>query len=95
MLKIRLKRVGRRNLPFYRLVVTEASASTRGKFIETLGHFNPRLRSESLVINEDRVKYWMTHGAKPSPTAHNLLVDKSILSVPKLKATRAQKKPKT
>lgn len=83
MLKIRMQRTGRINQPSYRIVVTEHTASPKaGKFVEKLGTYNPA--SKERTINEDRVKYWMSVGAKPSDTMHNMLVSLGILSGKKI-----------
>lgn len=91
MLTIRLKRVGRTNLPFYRLVVIEKSKSRDGKFLESVGSFDPRDKQNSLKINADRVKYWISQGAEISPVVHNLLVDQKIVTGAKRSATRTHK----
>lgn len=94
MLKIRLKRIGRKNRPFFRIVVTEASTGPRGKSIEILGHFNPADKKNSTVLNIERIKYWLGNGAKASPVVYNLLVDQGAVSGPKKKATRKHKEEK-
>ena len=90
MLKIRLQRVGRINSPAYRIVVTEhARAATKG-LIEKLGTYNPKTKERA--VNEERVKYWLSVGAKPSDTMHNMLVSLGIIAgkkinvLPKFKA---------
>lgn len=92
MLKIRLKRIGRKNRPFFRIVVTEASTGPKGKSIEILGHFNPVAKKDSTVLNIERIKYWIGTGAKASPVVYNLLVDHGVISGPKKKATCTHKK---
>jgi small subunit ribosomal protein S16 len=83
MLKIRMQRTGRINSPSYRIVVVEHTASPKaGKFVEKLGTYDPR--SKQRTINEERVKYWMSVGAKPSDTMHNMLVSLGILSGKKI-----------
>lgn len=94
MLTIRLKRMGRRNKPFYRIVVMEAQRSTQGAYIETVGHFNPKQKFDSLVLKSDRISYWISQGAQVSPTVHNFLVDKDVIKGPKKKASRMSKKSK-
>ncbi len=75
---IRLQRVGRKNDPSFRLVVTEkARDSQSGDFVEILGSYNAR-RGEP-VINVERAAYWVGVGAQPSGTAHNLLVDAGVI----------------
>ncbi len=78
MLKIRLKRVGRKHDPSYRVVVTEKHRGPKsGKYIEKLGHYDARTNIKE--INADRVKHWISVGAQVSPTVHNLLVTEGIL----------------
>jgi small subunit ribosomal protein S16 len=71
MVRIRLKRIGQRNRPFYRIVVTEGMRSRDGKYIESIGHYNPR--DKALVVNKERADYWLSKGAQPSDTAKRLL----------------------
>ena len=79
MLKIRLQRTGRINQPAYRIIVTEhARAAKTGAFVEQLGTYNPTTKAHTL--NEERVKYWLSVGAKASGTMHNMLVRLGIVS---------------
>ena len=94
MLKIRLARVGRKNQPYFRLIVSEDSFDSFGKYLEILGSFNPRRKKETLKLKEERIKHWLEQGAKPSASVHNLLVDNDILKEPKLKATKKKQKKK-
>jgi small subunit ribosomal protein S16 len=78
MLKIRLKRVGRRHEPVYRLVATESTTGPKsGKQVEILGSYDPRF--DKVQFNAERIKYWLGVGAKASPTAHNILVGQKII----------------
>ena len=91
MLKIRLQRVGRINSPAYRIVVTEhARAATKG-LIEKLGTYNPKTKERS--INEERVKYWLSVGAQPSDTMHNMLVSLGIITGKKINILPKYKEP--
>jgi len=90
MLIIRLTRRGRRNDPSFRLVVTERSNPVKGKFLEELGFYNPKLKERS--FKKDRILYWLGKGAKASPTVHNLLVNETIISGPKVRAWRPKVK---
>lgn len=68
-LKLRMSRQGRKNLPFYHIVVADSRAARDGKFVEKIGVYDPRLPSDSdkrIVLNADRVKYWLSQGAQPS-----------------------------
>jgi small subunit ribosomal protein S16 len=80
MLKIRLQRVGRKAEPTFRLLLTDSKNSTKsGKFLEVLGNYDAR-KGEQSVFKADRITYWMSVGAQVSPTVHNLLIDKKVIS---------------
>ncbi|MBI5139295.1 30S ribosomal protein S16 [Candidatus Nomurabacteria bacterium] len=96
MLKIRLQRIGRKNDPSFRTVLTDSKNSTKsGKFLEILGTYNPKAGSKN--FENDRIKYWLGKGAKLSPTMHNFLVHdkvvegKKINVLPKKKPTGKRK----
>lgn len=90
MLRIRLTRRGRRNQPHFRVVLAEHYRPIKGRFIEILGSYNPR--SKELVVKEERVRHWLSLGAKASPTVNNLLVERKIIKAQKQKASRMKKK---
>ena len=78
MLVIRLQRVGRKNDPSFRVVVTRSTNGPKsGKFLEIVGNHNPRTDATSL--NAERIKYWISMGAQPSDTLHNLLITQKII----------------
>lgn len=78
MLKIRLKRVGRKNDPSFRLIVTDSRrAAKAAKEVEILGNYDARKGEPE--INAERVKHWLAVGAQTSATAHNLLLRKKII----------------
>ena len=78
MLKIRLQRVGRKNEPSFRLVLTDSKNSTKsGRFKEILGSYDARKSSDS--INADRVKYWLSQGVQATGSVHNLLLNHKII----------------
>ena len=87
-LAIRLTRKGAKKRPFYRIVVAEATSPRDGKFVEKIGSYNPMVdhdNKERLVIDAERVKYWMSKGAKPTLRVSKLiskdgLVDKPIIN---------------
>ncbi len=90
MLKIRLSRTGKKNYATFRLVLTEHTASAKGKAIEVLGSYNPH---KSIVqINPERIKHWLSKGVKLSPTVHNMLVDQKVIDGPKVMAWKPPKK---
>ncbi|MFQ5460235.1 MAG: 30S ribosomal protein S16, partial [Anaerolineae bacterium] len=66
MVKIRLRRVGAKKQPSYRLVVTDSRKPRDGRFIEIIGHYNPRTEPPTVVVQEDRALYWLSVGAQPS-----------------------------
>lgn len=70
MVRIRLRRMGLRNRPTYRIVVIDSRKSRDGKYIESLGHYDPR--TKQLDINRDQYKEWLTKGAQPSNTVSRL-----------------------
>jgi small subunit ribosomal protein S16 len=90
MLKIRLARVGKKKRPAYRLIVSEASRDTFGKALEILGHFNPF--TKVIEVKKDRILYWISQGAKPSPTVHNILIDQNVITGEKVKASKGRKR---
>ena len=71
--KIRLKRIGRRNKPFYRMVVMDSRNKRDGAAIEELGWFNPIEADKPYSLNEERILHWMKLGAQPSEAAHGLM----------------------
>ena len=78
MLKIRLQRIGRKNDPSFRAVLTDSKNSTKsGRFLEILGTYNPKAGEKKL--DADRIKYWMSQGAKCSDTMHNFLVHDKVI----------------
>ena len=79
MLKIRLRRVGAKKLPSYRVVVTDIRAPRDGAFIETIGNFNPLTEPETVVINEELALAWLRKGAQPSDTVARLLTKTGIM----------------
>lgn len=85
MLKIRLQRVGRKNIRTFRVVLTDSKNSTKsGRFQEILGTYD--LENDKKEIAADRVKYWISKGAKTSDTIHNFLIDKKIIAGKKINA---------
>jgi small subunit ribosomal protein S16 len=92
MLKIRLQRTGKRGQAYFRLVVTEHTTKPKGKYLEFLGSYDPH--KNEISVKADRVKYWLSVGAKLSETANNLLVGKGIIEGKKVKVWRPKKKGK-
>jgi len=79
LVRIRLRRVGAKKQPSYRLVVTDSRAPRDGRFIEIVGNFNPRTEPPLVEIDAERVKYWLSQGAQPSDAVARLLQQKGIL----------------
>ncbi len=73
MLKVRLQRFGAKRKPTYRIVVADARAKRDGRFIEIVGHYNPRTEPTTLHINEERARYWLGQGAQPTDRVIKLL----------------------
>lgn len=91
MLMIRLQRVGRRNDPSFRIVIVDSRRSTKsGNFIEVVGSYDPRKGEPQ--IKAERVKYWLSVGAKTSGTVNNLLVNAKIISGAKVHVSPNVKK---
>jgi len=96
MVKIRLRRVGSKKKPSYRLVVADSRAPRDGAFINIIGHYNPLTDPETVVIDEEKARYWLEQGAQPTDTAARLLAKAGIIEEPearkeKIKADIAAK----
>ncbi|PIE01659.1 MAG: 30S ribosomal protein S16 [Acidobacteria bacterium] len=72
MLAIRLKRVGKKHQPQYRIVVSENEKTPRGPFVEEIGYYHPASAEKTVNIKKERAEYWLSKGAKPSETIKNL-----------------------
>ena len=92
MLKIKLSRIGKKNKPMYRLIISEQAKDPYGNSLEILGSYNPH--SKELQVKQDRIKYWISQGAQMTPTINNLLVGQKIIEGDKVKASKAKKKKK-
>ena len=79
MVKIRLRRVGAKNRPSYRLVVADSKAPRDGAFINIIGHYDPLTEPETVVINEEEALKWLRQGAQPTATAARLLSKAGIM----------------
>ena len=73
MVRIRLRRVGRKKTPLYRIVVADSRSPRDGRFIETIGQYDPRKTEGGLNIETDRANHWLDVGAQPSDTVRSLL----------------------
>ena len=79
MVKIRLRRVGAKKKPSYRLVVVDSRAPRDGKFISVIGHYHPLDDPETVVINEEKALKWLGQGAQPTDTVARLLSKLGIM----------------
>ena len=73
MVKIRLRRVGAKKAPFYRIVVADSRSPRDGRFIEELGTYDPMAEGEKIKVDMDRAKYWIANGAQPTDTVRGLM----------------------
>jgi small subunit ribosomal protein S16 len=73
MLAIRMRRVGSKKRPYFRMVVANSSAARDGSFVEILGHYYPRSTPAKVDVNRERVDYWLSKGARPSDTVRTLI----------------------
>ena len=79
MVKIRLRRVGAKNKPSYRIVVADSRAPRDGAFINIIGQYNPLTEPETVVIDEEKALYWLGQGAQPTVTAARLLSKMGVI----------------
>ena len=73
MVKIRLRRMGAKKAPYYRVVVADSRDPRDGKFIEEIGTYNPLTAPATIQIDMERAKYWISNGAQPTDTVRRLL----------------------
>jgi small subunit ribosomal protein S16 len=73
MLAIRMRRVGSKKRPFFRMVVADSTAARDGSFVEVLGHYYPRATPARVEVDRERVNYWISKGARPSDTVRTLI----------------------
>jgi len=100
--KLRLKRMGAKQKPFYRIIVADSRSPRDGRFIETVGTYDPIKKADNITVNEDRIAYWLDNGAQPTDTVKSLLSktgvwanykNSKVKSAPK-KAVKAEKEVK-
>lgn len=77
--RLRLRRLGRKKRPFYRIIATDSRAPRNGRFIEEIGYYNPLTHPATVNVNEERALYWLNVGATPSKTVRNILSRKGII----------------
>ena len=79
MVKIRLRRMGAKRAPFYRIVVADSRSPRDGRFIEEIGTYDPAAESEKIKVDMERAKYWIANGAQPTETVKSLLKKSGIV----------------
>lgn len=79
MVRIRLRRMGAKKKPFYRIVVADKRSPRDGRFIETIGTYNPLTTPVTVELNQDRVTHWLQNGAEPSEAVARLLRNANLL----------------
>jgi len=95
MVKIRLRRMGAKKQPTYRFVVSDARSPRDGRFIEIVGHYNPRTEPKTVVIDEAKVKEWLAKGAQPSDPVRRLFAERGLVErgfIPETKRAPKAKK---
>ena len=91
MLVIRLFRASKKNQPLYKVIVTDKrKSSVKGVYVEEVGFFDPL--KDKKFLRAERIKYWISVGAKPSPTVHNLLITEKIIEGKKIHKFKKSKK---
>ena len=88
MLSIRFSRQGAKKKPFYRIIVVEKARDPYGKYVESLGTYNPH--TKETVIDADRAKYWLSQGAQASATVHNLFITQKVVEGEKIRASKSK-----
>jgi small subunit ribosomal protein S16 len=91
VVRIRLRRIGLKRQPSYRLIVANSEAPRDGRFLENIGFYNPRTKPETVDVNEERALYWLSVGAQPSESVVRLLTKQGTLAhFERLKAGEAK-----
>ena len=94
MLVIRLQRIGRKNMPIYRIIVQEKDWAPSSKSIEIVGQYNPHTEPATIKLEKEKIEKWLKNGAQPSATVHNMLVNAGIINAPKMKSVQSKLKEK-
>ncbi len=89
MVRIRLRRMGKKKQPTYRIVVADARSPRDGKFIEIIGNYAPTRQPKVLNIDGERARYWLSVGAQPSDTVRYLLGKAGVIEAPQGATTEA------
>jgi small subunit ribosomal protein S16 len=88
MVKIRLRRMGAKKQPTYRFVVADSKSPRDGRFIEILGHYNPRTDPKTVVVDEVRAREWLSKGAQPSEPVRRLFAEKGLCDRGPIRTTK-------
>ncbi len=80
--RIRLRRVGRKKQPIYRIVVTDKAKARDGRFVEVLGLYNPRTEPVTITVDAEKARDWIAKGATPSDTVRSLLKKAGVFEAP-------------
>lgn len=79
MVKLRLKRMGKKGAPFYRIVAADSRSPRDGRFIEQIGTYNPTKAEEKVTIDKELAKKWLSNGAQPTDTVRSILSHEGVL----------------
>ena len=93
MLAIRLARFGKKKQPFYRVVVLDKRKPRNGRTVEVVGTYDPQKDPADIKLDAERIKYWLSVGAKPSDTVHNMLVSLGVIQGKKINILPSFKEP--
>lgn len=77
--KLRLRRMGKKKQPIYKIVAADSRSPRDGKFLEAVGMYNPLTKPHTIDLKEDRVEYWLNNGAQPTLTVKSILSQKGVL----------------
>ena len=91
MVVLRLSRVGKKSHPTFRIIASDKQKDTIGSYLELLGSYDPHATPMKVEVNAERVKYWLSVGAQPSDTVHNLLVEKGVITGAKKVVAKGKK----
>jgi len=79
MVKLRLKRMGKKGNPFYRIVAADSRSPRDGRIIEQVGTYNPLVKENQVTLNTEKVMKWLNNGAKPSDTVRSILSKEGLM----------------
>ena len=94
MVKIRLRRMGAKKQPTYRFVVADVKSPRDGRFLEILGHYNPRTEPKTLVVDQEKAKEWLGKGAQPSDPVRRLFAELGLVERGPISETKRAPKGK-